>query len=185
MNLLGSVQRGIDDNILPPVEIGGSESKAYEFFHRVAFTRGHNIIVRVFLLQHPPHGVNVFSSVPPIPLSLQVAEIELRLCTPENLRDSRCYLACYEFITPARRFVIKQNSTAGMEAVRLPIISSQFVARDLADPVQRAWPEPGAFILRRLFGCSKHFARTSEVESAMRRQAFDCRQQMMCAVDIN
>jgi len=47
-----------------------------EFAHRVLLARGQHIVVRLVLLEHHPHAFHIVAGVAPIPLGVQIAEID-------------------------------------------------------------------------------------------------------------
>ena len=56
------------------------------------FAGCNHIIVRFVLLQHQPHGFDVFLGIPPITLGVQVAQIKFVFETGENIAAARVIL---------------------------------------------------------------------------------------------
>ena len=58
-----------------------AESLIEKLAHRMRFARRDDIIVRLVLLKHQPHGLDEISGMSPIAFGVEVAEIEFVLQT--------------------------------------------------------------------------------------------------------
>ena len=65
------------------------EGELGEVPNDVRFTGRHDVVVGLRLLQHEPHGLDVFAGVAPVALGVQVAERELRLIGRLDARRRR------------------------------------------------------------------------------------------------
>lgn len=75
-------------------------------------TGRHNVIIRLILLQHAPHRIDVIPGMPPIALGFQVAQPQFFAFSRHDPGNARADLPRDEFETAPRRFVIKKNPAA-------------------------------------------------------------------------
>ena len=71
----------VDDDVVLPVQAHLVEGDLAQLPHRVGLAGGDDVVVRLVLLQHQPHGPDVVAGEAPVPLGVQVAERHLR-CRP-------------------------------------------------------------------------------------------------------
>ena len=62
-----------------PVQPGVVKGDFTELADGVGFASCNHKIIRLFLLQHQPHGFHIFPGVPPIPLGVEIPQEELVL----------------------------------------------------------------------------------------------------------
>src|SRR5665213_4008248 len=62
-----------------PIQVEAGKSDLEELSNSVAFTRSDHIVDRLILLEHPPHRLHIFWSIPPIAASFQISKIEFVL----------------------------------------------------------------------------------------------------------
>ena len=72
----GAVVAGVGFDIFAPVEPGVAEGGFEEFADAVGFAGGDDVIVRFVLLEHEPHGFDVFFGVAPVAFGIEVAEVK-------------------------------------------------------------------------------------------------------------
>jgi len=77
----------VNFHIFLPIKAGVGKGNLQKFADAVGFVGGNDIIVRPILLQHEPHGLDVFLGVTPVALGIEVAEIDLVL---KAERDRGC-----------------------------------------------------------------------------------------------
>ena len=65
---------GVVFHVFLPVESDVREGLLHEFAHGVRFVRREHVIVARWLLEHPPHALDVFRRVTPVALGVEVAE---------------------------------------------------------------------------------------------------------------
>jgi len=81
-----------------------------------------DVILGAILLQHEPHRLDVFWSISPVTLCLEVAEIEF-LLFPLNYAGNRPGdLAGDEGLPPPWELVIKQDAIAREQVIAIPIV---------------------------------------------------------------
>jgi len=111
------------------------EGLAYEFPDRVTLPSPHDIVVGKFLLEHDPHHLNVLGCEPPVPLRVQVAEVELFLIPFKDIRDSPRGFPGDERLPPARRFMVEEYAVASEETVPFPVIHRHPIGVELGRSV--------------------------------------------------
>ena len=124
-----------------------------------------HIVARLVALQHEPHRFDVFFRVTPIPLRVEIAEVELLL---QALLDAGCGprdLAGYESLAPPRRLVVEEDAVAGEQVVRFAIIHRLVKGVDLGAGVGAAGIEGGGLGLRDFPHGPEHFARRRLVDA--------------------
>src|SRR5882762_7882949 len=83
----------------------------------------------------------------PIPPGIKISEIEFLLQTELDSTQCARDLARDECFAPARRFVIKENSVADEEIVRLPLVDREPMGCHFAHCVGAARVERRLFVL--------------------------------------
>src|SRR6267143_3660413 len=121
-------------------------------------------IVRLRLLQHQPHRFNVFFRVAPIPLGLQVAEVELFLQSRLDARHRPSDLAGHKSLTAPRGLVVKENPIAGKQAVTLAVIHCCPISISFRRSIRRPRMERRILVLWNLVYLAEHFRGTCLIE---------------------
>ena len=119
------VERGIALHIFFPGKIDNGEGGLNKFAHRVRLTGRYDIIVRGFVLQHQPHGLDVILSAAPVSPALQIAQDKIDIQAMRNPRDCARDFAGNKIFAAARRLVIVKNAVANKKAIRLSINTRQ------------------------------------------------------------
>src|ERR1700741_591731 len=73
-DLGGAEERGIDVDVIVPVEVVLREGGGGELFERVAFAGGDDEVLGLILLEHAPHRFDVFGGVAPVAGDVEEAE---------------------------------------------------------------------------------------------------------------
>src|SRR3989449_11678473 len=154
------------------------EGQLSELSHRVLFTGGDDVVFRLVLLQHEPHGPHVLAGMAPVAARVQIAEPDLFHQAELDPRGMRRDLARDELESPARRLGIVQDARRGLDAVSLPVVARQMKPGHLRDPVSGPVAEGSLFGLRYLFYLAEHPAHGGNVEPAVRRAVAQCREYM-------
>ena len=115
------VEGGIALHIFFPGKIDNGEGGLNKFAHRVRLTGRYDIIVRGFVLQHQPHGLDVILSAAPVSPALQIAQDKIDIQAMRNPRDCATNLATDEVFSATRRFMIVGDSVAGKQREGLSV----------------------------------------------------------------
>ncbi len=126
---------------------------------------GDHKVVRLVLLQHKPHGRDVFYCVTPIALCVQISQVQF-------IREPRLYLghrttnlSSDKGLAAARRFVVKKDAVAGKDAVTFSVVDRKPIGVELGRTVGTPWVKRRGFPLRRFLNLAKHFRTTRLVKS--------------------
>src|SRR5215469_9045301 len=122
----------------------------------MSFARTNDDIAGLVLLKHSPNSFDVFGSVAPITLSVEVSKGKLVLFVSENGRDTACDLPGDEGFAPAWTLMVKQDAVTREELVALTIDAGNPVRIDLSHRIGAAGLEWSCFSLQRRSG-AKHF----------------------------
>ena len=133
----------------------------------MGFTGCDDIVVGRVLLEHYPHGFDVFACMPPVAFGIEVAKGEVADLPEFDARDVGGDFAGDKFKSPARGFVVEQDATGGVQAISLSIVAGQVKSRDFGYAIGRARMKTRDFRLGHFFGFAKHFARSGKVESTL------------------
>ena len=164
VHLGGAEVAGIDLHVLLPVQVQPPEGEAQEVPDADGLAGGHRVVVRHVLLQHAPHGFHIVAREAPVPLGVEVAEVELVLHPQLDAGGGAGDLAGHERLAPARALVVEQDAVAGEEAVALAVVDHLVVGEDLGTGVGAARLEAGALELRGL-GAAEHLGAAGLVEA--------------------
>ena len=153
----------IDLDVLAPVEVQRAERDVQHLAHAVRLAGGDDVVVGRRVLQHHPHRLDVVAGKPPIPLGVEVAEVELLVEPMPDARGSPGDLPGDERDPTARRLVIEQDAAADEHPVRFAVVLAELVGEDLGASVRAARLERSRLALRRL-GAAEHLAGRGLVE---------------------
>jgi predicted PurR-regulated permease PerM len=135
INLCGSQEAFVEDDVILPVESGGLERDLAQALHAVGAAGRDDVVVGRVLLEHQPHRADVVTGEAPVALRVEIAERELAGVAFLDQRDAVCHLAGHELEATARALMIEEDAGDGEEIVRLPVVDSDPVAVDLRDAV--------------------------------------------------
>ena len=145
------------------------EGQFSELSYGMLFAGGDDVIFRLVLLQHEPHGPHVLARMAPVPTRIQIAQ-------PDFFRQAELDpcglggdLSRHELKPPARRLVVVEDAGRGPDAISLPIVARQVEAGHFGDPVRGARMETRHLVLRHLRHLAEHLAGGREIEPAVRR----------------
>jgi len=154
--------------VRPPVEAELLEHPLRELLHRVGLPGGHDVVVRLVLLEHEPHGLHVVAREAPVALGVEVAEPQLLLEPRLDPGGAVGDLAGHELQPAPGRLVVEEYPRDRVDAVALPVVDRNPVPVDLGDPVGAPRVERGLLRLRRLLHLPEHLARGGLVEADLR-----------------
>ena len=93
------------------------------------------VVIRVILLEHQPHGMDIVGRVTPVTPCFQVAQAQFVLHPQLDTRHRVGDLTRDEFQATARTLMVEQDAGAGEEIVAFAIIHRDPVAVDLGHAV--------------------------------------------------
>ena len=117
--------------MLPVIQTHTFEGQPGEFLDAVGFSGGNDIIIRLVLLEHQPHGLDIFPGVSPVSFGTQVAKLQLFFHSQFDFHRMRRYFAGHKFKSAPGRLMIEQDAAAGKDIVAFPVISCQIKPRHL------------------------------------------------------
>src|SRR6266516_3816976 len=95
---------------LPVVDAHVRKGRNDEVTDAVSRASGNHIVIRLILLKHLPHRLNVVSRKAQIALRVEVAQYQLILLAYLDSRYTSAYFARHEFVAPTTGFMIEQYS---------------------------------------------------------------------------
>ena len=151
-------------HVFLPIQVHIRKRHIHEFPDGMDLPGADNVIIRLILLKHEPHGFDIIRSIAPIPFGIEVAEIKLLFLASEDARQAVGNLSRDERFPTAGGLVVEENSVAGEKAVALAVISDHPVGVDFGGAVGAAGVEGRRFILGRRRG-AEHLAARSLVKA--------------------
>ena len=136
-----------------------------EVAHGVHLVGGEHEVIRLVLLENPPHAFSVFRRIPPVALGTKVAEDQFLLQSQLNPGRRPRDLARDKGFSPAGRLVIEQDAVAGVDPVRFPVVHDNPVAVELGHRIGRARIKGRLFRLRNLLHLAIQLAGRSLVKA--------------------
>jgi hypothetical protein len=155
---------GVDLDVVLPVEPDEPEGLLDELPDRVHLARGHDVVVRLGLLEHQPHRLDVLGREAPVAAGVEVAEVELGLGAGEDRRDPAGDLPRHERGAATWRLVVEQDAVRRVEVVCLAVLDGHPVGEDLRHGIRTARIERRPLRLRPLPDHPVHLARPGLVE---------------------
>ena len=117
---------------------------------RMSLAGRYDIVLRLRLLEHQPHGLHVVSGKPPVALGIKVAEEETFLEAELDPRRGPGDLPGDEGLAAPGRFVVEQYAVAGKQVVALPVVQGDVVGIGLGAGIGGTGIERGGLRLRGL-----------------------------------
>src|SRR5208337_124362 len=154
-----------------------------EFAHRMGFPRRQDIIVRLGLLQNPPHALDIIARVAPIPLGIEVAQKQPVLKSQMDCRDRTGDFSRDKGFGPGRTFMIEQDSIRSVQSIGFAVIDRDPVSIELCGGVGRAGIKWRLLVLRDRLHLSIKLRsrRLIETGSLLKAQDADCFEKAECA----
>src|SRR3989338_8415143 len=92
-----------------------------ELSHRMSFSRCNDKIIRFLLLENPPYRLHVILRIAPVPFCVEIAQLQDRLNSKFNSRETHRYLARNKRNSAPLGFMVEQNSVGSKDAVPFAI----------------------------------------------------------------
>src|SRR5207249_3413288 len=89
---------------------------------RMSLARRDDIVIRLVLLKHQPHGTDKIRSVAPIAFCLEISKKQLVLYAQLDSGDGLGDFSSDKSLSTARRLMIEQYSVTGKETMPFPVI---------------------------------------------------------------
>src|SRR2546426_3796786 len=133
---------------LPIRDAGDAERLFHELANGMGLARRSDEVIRLPVLEDPPHQVDELRRVPPVPPRIQVPECDRFREAVMDFRHAIAHLACQEFETASLGFVIEQDAVGNGQAVGLPVVHTGPVRVDFGDAVRTPGMKRCALVLR-------------------------------------
>src|SRR5918996_1760094 len=108
LHLRGAEEARVDPDVLVGIEPDVLEGDPHEVADRVGLACGDHEVVRLVLLEHQPHGLDIVLGIAPVALGVEVAEGKLPLQTELDRCCSVGDLAGDELQPPALGLVVEK-----------------------------------------------------------------------------
>ena len=141
--------------------------------HRVLHAGGDDKILGLRLLQHEPLHFHVVPGVAPVPLGVQVAQVEAVLQAELDAGQGPGDLAGDEGLAADGRLVVEEDAVAGVHAIGLPVVDRDPVGVELGAGVGAAGVEGGGFLLGNFLDQAEEFGGGGLVEPGLLFQTED------------
>ena len=105
----------------------------------MGFARGYDIIVRFRLLEHQPHGFDVFFGVTPVAFGFQITHEQFVLQTGLDARNGPGDFARHKILAAPGGFVVEKNAVAGVQPVGFTVVYRDPVGVDFGARIGAAW----------------------------------------------
>ena len=94
-----------------PIQFQVFEDVIQKLAAGVGPARGDHIVVGLLLLEHQPHGFDVFLGIAPITLGIQIAQFQRFLLSKMDFGNSISDFTSDEFFATQRGFMVEQDAT--------------------------------------------------------------------------
>ncbi len=112
------------------VEVEECEGGVAEFADGVHLSGGDDVIVGGILLEHKPHGVDVFAGEPPVASGVEVSEVEVFLEAHFDACGGAGDFACDEGFAAERGLVVEEDAVGEVEAIGFAVVDDLVEAED-------------------------------------------------------
>src|SRR5207245_891552 len=159
VNLRGPEVLLVDLHVRLPIrDARDPERLLHELANGMGLARRSDEVIRLLVLEDPPHQVDELRGVSPVPPRIQVPEGNRFRETVMDFRHAIAHLACQEFETSSLGFVIEQDAVGNRQAMGLPVVHTGPVRVDLGDAVRTSRMKRCALVLRLSVDLSEHLA---------------------------
>ncbi len=107
-----------------------------------------HVVVRLVLLQHHPHALDIVAGMAPVALGIEIADEQLVLLAGLDRRHRAGDLARDEGLAADRALVIEQDAVRGMDAVGLAVVHRDPIGVELGGAIGTARRERRGLVLR-------------------------------------
>ena len=125
-------------DVLLPVEADQPERELDELADGVHLTGRDDVVVRLVVLEHQPHRLDVLGRVSPVAAGVEVAEVQLVGLAGDDRGDAAGHLAGDEGRPAPRRLVVEQDAVGREDPVGLAILDRHLVGEHLGGGVWAA-----------------------------------------------
>ena len=132
-----------------------------------------DVIVRLVLLEHPPHPLHVVAREAPVAERVDVPHEEFALEAELDATRRPRHLARHERLAATRRLVVEEDAVRGEDAVRLAVVLDRPEPVELRDGIGAARIERRRFPLRHLLHLAVEFGCRGLVEAGLHARETD------------
>src|SRR6266700_7531489 len=126
---------------------------------------GNDVIFRLILLQHQPHGLHIVTRKAPITAGLQVAQFYTTLLAARYLCDAISDLAGHKVEASPRGLMVIEDTRTGKEAVCFPIVFHHMMGKQLRAAIWASRMHGRILILGRVYSIAVQLTGRSLIES--------------------
>ena len=90
-----------------PIEAHTAKGDFAQSAHRVCLPHAHDIVIRVVLLQHQPHGLHIVAGIAPVAAGIEVPQVQFLGQSQLDLGYPIAYFARDEFEAPPGALVVE------------------------------------------------------------------------------
>ena len=149
----------------PELHAGDIEGAVHEVTHGVGFASRDDEILRVVLLEHLPHALDVVASVTPITLGVHVTEVQALLLASLDVGNREGDLTRDEGFPSSRRLVVEQDAVARVHVVRFSVVDHGPERHHLRHRIRRSRVEGRRLALRNLLHFTVQLGRRRLIKS--------------------
>src|ERR1700745_3612216 len=124
----------------------------------MSLSRGYDIVIGSWLLQHKPHRLDVVACIAPVASGIEVAKTKLLGQSHFNLCGSERDFRSHEIKSSSRTLMVEQNTGTRKQSMTLAIISRDPLGVCLRHSIGVARPKGSGLLLGHIKRIPKHFA---------------------------
>ena len=167
--LIGGINSDLIDGsgLASPLDGGADnlEGLLDKFTDGVGLSSGEDVVIRLVLLEHAPHALDVVAGVAPITLGVDVAEVEALVDALVDAGDGGGDLTGDEGLATTGTLVVEEDAVGKVHAVGLTVIHEDPEGVLLGDGIGRTGVEGGGLGLGNLTDLSVQLGGGGLVES--------------------
>ena len=131
----------------------------------MGFVGGDHVVIGLVLLQHEPHRFDVVAGEPPVPLGIEVAEVEFLLKPKFDPRGGPSDFPRHEGLAAAGTLVVEKNPARAVDAVALAVVDRDPVGIEFGHAIRAAGIEGRGLRLRSFHHLAVHLRTRCLVEA--------------------
>ena len=152
---------------------GIMECQRGKFPHGMLYPGGNDKILRLVMLQHQPHALHIILRIAPVPLRIQITQVELVLNTTGDPSGCQCDLTGHKVLSAALRFMVKQDTIHCEHIVCIPVFLHDPEAVLFCHRIGAVGMERCILVLRHFFHSSVQFGSRCLIDAAGLGQSYD------------
>ena len=123
-----------------------------------------DIVIRLLLLKHHPHCLDVVACKAPVPFRIEIAHPQFCGQTKFDTGNAMADFTGYKFFAAPGAFMVEQNTGYSKEIVAFAVVDSDVMAVSFCSAIGASWMKRRQLVLRHFPNFTEHFTARCLIE---------------------